>query len=295
MPNGDNLTIRHTPETIPGGARPGWGLPFKKLPAFRTQSETPERSVEEEISTGKRRIQEKYALQWQTVNSNARFLGPQKHKAMLQKIDASAKQEMLEFNQQAEQQLAQFKQLDQIAATGGITPEKVEELKAGMAYGRDVAEAMHPEPEKERSIPAQFGELDLYGRRISGQLEFFQSPKKPSKLGAAISAASPLAGAIATYRKHKNKLKVWDPTTGEFKIAGPEDIARYVALVREEKDIARRKDELLGHPSISRRVVQPGTQGGTFGDKVAASIKQPSTKRQPRTQRQEDPLGLYAR
>ncbi|UCE06516.1 MAG: hypothetical protein JSW07_00290 [bacterium] len=38
-PGADSLIIRHTPETVPGGAKPGWGLPFQQLPAMRQRQE----------------------------------------------------------------------------------------------------------------------------------------------------------------------------------------------------------------------------------------------------------------
>ena len=35
---------------------------------------------------------------------------------------------------------------------------------------------------------------------------------------------------------------------------------------------------LLGGRDTKQRVVQPGTEGGTFGDKIATSYKKPVTK-----------------
>lgn len=249
------------------------GFQFQQLPAGDI---SPEEDINRQVETGRRNIQQKFALQWQTVNRNAKFLGQRKHQEMLMQIDSNARAEMLEFNQRAEEQLASLRQIDNIAQAGGITPQTQERLKASRVYGRETAEAMHPEPEGERSIPQQFGELDLYGRRISQELEWFKPPKKLSKLSAGIGAISPLGRAILALRG-KNALKVLDPNTGDFKEAEPEDVARYVALIREEKAIKQRKSELLGHPSISHRKVQPGTQGGTFGDKITTSYKKPVT------------------
>ena len=255
------------------------GLPFTQLPAGDV---SPEQDIQRQAETGRRNIQQKYALQWQTVNRNAKFLGQRKHQEMLMQIDSKAKAEMLEFNQRAEEQLASLRQIDNIAQAGGITPQTQEKLKATRVYGRETAEAMHPEPERERSIPQQFGELDLYGRRISQELEWFKPPKKLSKIATGIGAVSPLGRAILALRGKDDALRILDPNTGKWKEAEPEDVARYVALIREEKDIKQRKSELLGHPSIGRRKVQPGTKGGTFGDKIATSYKKPVT-----TQRQQ--------
>ena len=250
------------------------GLSFTQLPAGDI---SPEEDINRQVETGRRNIQQKFALQWQTVNRNAKFLGQRKHQEMLMQIDSKAKAEMLEFNQKAEEQLASLRQIDNIAQAGGITPQTQERLKASRVYGREAAEAMHPEPEGERSIPQQFGELDLYESRISQELEWFKPPEKLSKLSAGIGTISPLGRAIFALRGKKNALKTFDSTTGKWKEAKPEDVARYVALIREEKDIKQRKGELLGHPSISRRKVQPGTQGGTFGDKITTSYKKPVT------------------
>ena len=65
---------------------------------------------------------------------------------------------------------------------------------------------------------------------------------------------------------------------GEWREAKPEEIIRYASLMQEEKNIVGRKRELLGQPGISRRVVQPGTKGGSFSDKVAESVR---PQRQP--------------
>lgn len=263
------------------------GLPFTQLPVAGDIS--PEEDINRQVETGRRNIQQKYALQWQTVNRNAKFLGQRKHQEMLMQIDSKAKAEMLEFNQRAEEQLASLRQIDNIAQAGGITQQTQNRLKATRVYGRETAEAMHPEPKGERTIPAQFGELDLYGKRISQELEWFKPPKMPSKLSIGMGIVSPLGKAILALRGKKNALRILDPNTGKWKEAEPEDIARYVALVREEKDIKQRKSELLGHPSIGRRKVQPGTKGGTFGDKIVKSYKGPVKRRQSRVR---DPLKL---
>jgi len=147
---------------------------------------------------------------------------------------------------------------------------------------------MYPEPRKERTIPQQFGELDVYSHRISQELENFRliGGGKPSKTLSRLGLVSPLAGAVSIYRgltRAKQKLQVWDPTIparvegedvmGDWRKAEPEDVRIYEAWLQEEKDVAARKRELLGMPDISRRVVQPGTKGGTFSDKIAESVR----------------------
>ena len=277
------------------------GLPFTQLPAMRGSAEwglqeqakrdaSPEQEIQKELQTGRKAVQDRFNLKWNTINANARFLGKGKHQAMLRQLHAEGKQEMLQYNQEAEQRMAQFNQINNIEQSGGLTPDTAAKLKAGAAYGQRTAEAMYPAPDTERSIPKQFGELELYGRRISDALESFQPPEKPSKLGTAISAVSPLGGLLSTYRKLKNKLKVWDSETNGYVIASPEETARYVALLREEGAIEERMSELLGDPSIVKRKVQPGTKGGTFSDKISESFKKPAPKRR---EVNNDPLGLF--
>lgn len=272
---------------MPNGTQtqPQYGLPFRQLPVGRV---TPESTLQQEIQTGKQRIQDKYALQWREVSRSRRFLGAAKTSNMLREIDAKAKQEMLQFNQQAQQQLMQLRNIDRLAEQGAIT--NPEEIKARMTFEPAVVRSMYPPPERERTIPQQFGELDVYSHRISQELENFQviGAKEPSKLLRGLGFVSPLAGAVAAYRgvtrrPKEPELRIWDPTIpmkvegedvmGDWRKAEPEEITRYEALVREERTITQRKTELLGRPDISRRVVQPGTKGGTFSDKIAESVK----------------------
>lgn len=289
------------------------GLPFTQLPVADDIS--PEEDTKKQIETGRQRIQDKYALQWRTVNANIRTLGRAKHQAMLQQIDSKAKQEMLEFNQQAEQQLGSLRQIDRIARAGGITSQTQERLKAINIYGREAAEAMYP---KERSVPQQFGELDAYSNRIAGDLEQFRTSTTVGKPPSKLAFVTPITGAIAAYRGIKRvkevvkkgpivqildmsipakdakgkavKDKFGDPVMGNWRDARPEEIERYKLLKAAKRGIEAEKSQLLGQPDISRRLTQPGTQGGTFGDKVAESYKKPVTQRQLTG---NDPLGLF--
>lgn len=281
-PGTDSLVIRHTPETVPGGARPGWGLPYQRLPQGRL---TPESMLERETQTGRQAIQDKYALQWKTVNQGRRFIGAVKTQRMLQQIDMSAKQEMLQFNQQAEQQLAQLRNIDRLAQQGAIA--NPEEIKAREMFGPDIARSMYPTPERERTIPQQFGELDVYSHRISDELKWFKEDKSP-KFPRYTKLLGPTgAGVLAKHyiKKARAKRKVWiyDPNTKDYTIkATPEKIAEYDMWLQEKEDVAKLKKELTGRLDISRRIVQPGTKGGTFGDKITESIKpQRQLKRQP--------------
>jgi len=282
---------------MPNGTQPQYGLPYQRLPGTQTDL-TPESMLQQEIQTGRQQIQDKYALQWKTVQQSRRFIGQIKTNQMLRQIDMSAKQEMQAFDQQTQAQLTQLRNIDRLAQQGAIT--NPEEIKARVTFGTDVARSMYPTPERERTIPQQFGELDVYSHRISQELERFQiiGAKKPSRLLRTLKGISPLATAISALRGppkgRKGELQIYDPTIpkkdpkpdedimGVWRKAEPEEIGIYQAWLQEEKDVAARKRELLGQPDISRRRVQPGVKGGTFSDKIAESIRpQRQVKRQP--------------
>ena len=271
MPNGpatDSLTIRHTPGTVPGGARPGWGLPYEQLPSALT----PESMLEERIQTGKQQIQDKYALQWREVSRSARFIGPAKTNRMLQQIDAAAKQEMLQFNQQAQQQFTQLQNIDRLAQQGAIT--NPDEIKSRMMFGADVARQMYPRPEKGQAVQQAMGELDRYGKIVQAELNRFRSVRIPK--------------LFKWEAQEKRKMQILDlslPTKKKDEIGAWRDATKEELQIRdfylqEQKEIRSREAELVAVPGISHRVIQPGTIGGTFSDKVVESYKEP-VKRQP--------------
>jgi len=266
-----------------------YGLPFEQLPVGDM---TPESMINEQTRIGKQEIQDKYALQWKEVNRSRRFIGAGKSKRMLREIDAKAKQEMLQFNQQAQQQMVQLQNINRLVEVGGLTETQGAKTKAGMVYGRDVANRMYPEPEKGRSIPQQFGELDLYKRRIENVLAQFRRKKEriPSIwLGKKKEGVRP--GKVQIYDVDAGKPEVNEKTgkTEYWRDASPEEIQirnMYSGMLEgAKKDIG----ELFGTPDIRRRVVQPGTKGGTFDDKIAESVKPRQTPTaKPKTIRQRN-------
>jgi len=259
--------------------RPQRGLPFQQLPAATRRDLTPESFISEQIQTGRQQIQDKYALQWKNANRGKRFVGAGKTQRILREIDAKAKQEMLQFNQQAEQQMAQLQNVDRLAEQGAIT--NPEEIKARLTLDPAVVKGMYPTPGKEKSPMQQFAELDTYSHRISDELDRFRV-KKPSVL-RKLKGISPLATAISVLRgPGKLKIQMWDPDKGDYiDTDKPEDIARYATLLQEEKAITRRKDELYGQLDIRRRTAQPGAGSG-FDAGVAGSI---TPQQQPKQQK----------
>jgi hypothetical protein len=245
------------------------GFPFKQFPA--ADDMTPELAINEQARISRQQIYNKYNLQWKEMNRSAQFIGRTKAARMRQGIHAKFKQEMLRFNQQVQQQITQLRNIDRLAQQRMIA--NPDEIKAHIVYGSDVARSMYPKPERERTIPQQFTELDIYSQRISDELERFKE-EKPSKALRGLGYVSPLAGAISIYRgKPKRKVRIWNPTTGKYEKATSEEIAEYDFWLQQEKNVAERKREIAGQFGVSQRIVQPGTKGGTFSDKIAESVR----------------------
>lgn len=262
------------------------GLPFEQLPA---DTMTPESTLNEQLSAGRRQIQSKYALQWREVNRSARFLGPARTNQMLQQIDMKAKQEMLQFNQKVQTQLSQ---LQRITAMGerGLIPD-ANRIKAHMVFGADVATSMYPEPEEERSVALQFGELDVYRRRIERNLEQFRTV---GRWEDKLFARKTWVGYPLPKERKIPELQILDlslpsgekdafgePIMGKWRKATKEEAQLRKLYLGQRKEIRKREEELLAIPGVGRRVVQPGTTGGSFSDKVAESVRR-ETPRAPK-------------
>ena len=272
-----SLEIRHTPGTVPGGARPGWGLPFQRLPAATRTDLTPESMLQQEIQTGRQTIQDKYALQWKTVQQGRRFIGATKTARMLQQIDMRAKQEMLQFNQQAQQQLAQLQNIDRLAQQGAIT--NPEEIKARIAFGVDVAKSMYPTPEKERAPAQVMSELNRYKEIVQSNLDRYRSVRIPEFWkGEAKEKRKTQFLDYGLPAKKEGEVGAWRATTKE-------DIQNQSFWQQELKEIEEEEMRITGIPGIKHRIVRPGTIGGTFSDKIVESYKKPVTRQQPTRQR----------
>lgn len=275
-PGTDSLTIRHTPGTVPGGARPGWGLPYQRLPGTRTDL-TPESLLKQEIQTGRQAIQDKYALQWKNANRGRRFVGTGKTSRILRDIDTRAKQEMLQFNQRAEQQMIQLQNINRLAQQGAIT--NPEEIKARIAFGPDVARSMYPPPEKGRTPAAVMGELNRYKEIVQSNLDRYRSVRIPEFWkGEAKEKRKTQFLDYSLPAKKEGKVGAWRDITVE-------DIQNQSFWQQELKEIEEEEMRIAGIPGIKHRIVQPGTVGGTFSDKVAESYKKPVRQR-PRPIRQ---------
>ncbi|MCK5615814.1 hypothetical protein KAR91_78850 [Candidatus Pacearchaeota archaeon] len=265
-----------------GDTRPQYGLPYEQLPAATRRDLTPESFVSEQIQTGRQQIQDKYALQWKTVVQSKRFIGAGKAKRMLREIDAKAKQEMLQFDQQAQQQMNQLQNINRLAEQGFIY--NADELKARIVYGSDVARSMYP-PSK---LPEQeFNELQIPLNKIEARLADFGREKKRIKKWFLGEKKEPLVTGELEYLD-RSQLYTDDKGVvrqGIWVKAPPEKIAEHRMLLQEKQRIKRLQANIFGRPGIQRRVVQPGTKGGTFDDKIAESVR-------PRTKR-HDPLGLF--
>ena len=113
-----------------------------QIARLRSSGYTPEAWLNEQIQTGRQQIQDRYALQWKEANRSAKFLGRVKHQQMLRQIDMSAKQEMLQFNQKAQNQMARLKEIDNLGTKGLIT--NPDEVKWRIVLGHEIESAMFP-------------------------------------------------------------------------------------------------------------------------------------------------------
>lgn len=278
----------------------------RQLPAGNI---TPESFLNEQIQTGRQQIQDKYALQWREVNRSRRFIGVNKSKNMLRQIDAKAKQEMLAFNQEAQTQMAQINSINRLASQGLIY--NADELKARLVFGSDVAKSMYPSA---KSPEQQWSQLEIPLNKVESRLAQFrdvkagEEPEKPpltyGLLGPLMAPTALAYHAIKERKKKKRgrpvQTQIWDPSmttevedpktkemvieTGGWRETTPEEIAEREMLEQEQKRIKKLQADVLERPGIQRRIVQPGTSGGTFSDKITESI--PQTRR-------HDPLGLF--
>ena len=264
------------PKLLVEGKAPQYGLPFQRLPQGDM---TPESYMNEQIQTGRQQIQDKYALQWKEVNRSRRFIGAGKSKNMLRQIDTRAKQEMLQFNQQAQQQMVQIQNIDRLAQQGMIS--NADEIKARLVFGPDVAKSMYPTPEKGQSVPQAMGRLDRYKEIVQSNIDRYRSVRIPEWW--------------TSKSKEKTKTQFLDYSLpskkegeiGDWRDTTEEDIRIKNYWEQELKEIKKREVDLIAIPGISHRVVQPGTTGGTFSDKVTESYRPPVTRRQPERQRQQ--------
>ena len=261
------------------------GFPFKQLPAAGDM--TPESTVNEQTRTGRQEIQQRFTLAWDEINRSARFIGRRKALNMRRELHTKAKQEMLQFNQKAEAQADQLDNINRLAEQGFIY--NADELKARIVYGSDVARSMYPEP---KSVEQQFGALEIHGRRLESRLAQFRRPKRRVKkwyLGKKREVMMP--GDIEVYDRSltrevkDSKTSEMILETGDWRPATQQEIEERRMLVAEQGRIKRLQADVLGQPGVQRRIVQPGTKGGTFDDKIAESVR-------PRKKR-HDPLGLF--
>ena len=262
----------------PGRQRLG-GFPFKQLPgaAGAAGDITPELFINEQTRTGRQQIQDKYALQWKEVNRSRQFIGAAKSKRMLREIDVKAKQEILAFNQKMEAQADQLDNINRLAEQGFIY--NADELKARIVYGSDVARSMYP-PSK---LPEQeFGALDIALNRIENRLADFGREKKRIKKWYLGEKKEPLVPGKLEYLD-RSQLYTDDKDVvrqGIWVEAPPEKIAEHRMLLQEKQRIKQLQTSILERPDVQRRIVQPGTKGGTFDDKIAESVR-PQPVRRP--------------
>ncbi len=113
-----------------------------QIARLRSSGYTPEAWLNEQIQTGRQQIQNRFTLQWNEINRSARFIGRQKALNMRRQLHTKAKQEMLQFNQKAQNQLARLKEIDNLGTKGLIT--NPDEVKWRIVLGPEIESAMFP-------------------------------------------------------------------------------------------------------------------------------------------------------
>jgi len=233
--------------------------------------------LQQEIQTGLKQIQSRFTLAWDEINNSRRFIGEAKASQMQQQLHAKAKQEVLQYNQRAQQQLAQLQNIDRLAQQGLIN--NPDEIKMRM-YNPDVAKQMYPTPEKGRTPGAVMGELDRYGEILQQRLDRYKSVRIPERWKREA--------------QEKRKIQFYDYSlpakkkgeVGAWRDATEEEIQIRDFYQTEQEEVEKRRTEIITIPGIKHRIVQPGTTGGSFSDKVAESYKKPVRQR-PGPTRQE--------
>lgn len=307
MPNGNNLMAGRASVGVSDDTRPQYGLPFSRLPGAAQTTVTPELRLKREIKMGQKQIWDRFTLQWNEMNNSRRFVGVGKVQRMQQELHTKAKQDMLAFGQKARMQMDQLRNIDRLAEQGMVDQEKADYLKAYQVYGPQTARAMHPEPEKERTIPQQIDTLDLHAYKIEDRLAQFRTVER-GPWDEKLLARKTWFGWPFPKEKKKLITQVYDRTIsgedeeGELTMGGwrpaTEEEIRGQKLGEEQlKDLKQRvrglREKYFEQPDVSRRIVPTGVKGGGFDTGVTESMRGPVKR--PRRSRQlevRDPLGL---
>ncbi|KKN45305.1 hypothetical protein LCGC14_0684580 [marine sediment metagenome] len=268
--------------------RPQYGQQFQQLPAATRRDLTPETSLQQEIQTGRKQIDDKYKLMWDEIGRSAQFVGRQKAANMRQQLITKGKQEMLQFNQQAQQQLQQLQRTTMMSEQGLISSEDAARINASRVYGPDTAKSMYPTPEKGRTPAAVMSELSRYGEVIQSKLDRYKSVRIPEFWKG--KAKEKRKWRIIDYSLPSKK----EGEVGAYRDATKEEIQDRDFLLQEQKEIRSQEREIIVMPGIKHRVTQPGTTGGTFSDKVTESYISP-VRRQPTRRIPEQPTAVELR
>ena len=265
------------------------GLPYQQL-----ERDTPESIVNNYLQQGLQGIQDKYALQWSEVSKRGKVLGQRKQMEMFSDIDMKAKQEVMEFRRQAQQQVEQLQRMDRLAQQAGIDPY---ESKMRAVLSPEEEMARFPKETAPRSVMAQYGELDIYENRLKQDIgEFITDPggkriKEPLKFWFREKKTRPM---LKVYDpdfnpRYDEKKEVW--VKGGYRMANQEDIRRKLLIERELEDVQRQKRELMRQPDIATRVrgaalrVKRDPEHTSFITKVEASKPKPKVPPVPREQK----------
>ncbi len=229
------------------------------IPYPETNRMSPESMMGDYEQRGLQDIQDRYMQQFNEINKRV-SLGTRRQTEMFDELDSRFEQQALVFKQEAAQQRQQFAQIDKLAQQGGFDPY---EAKMRIVLGPEAEAAMFPRQEGQRSTAAQYGELDIYERKLKNEARsFLEDPggkrvKQASKFWFQEKKTTPQLRVWDANLDPQQDKKTGEWTSGGYRTATPDDWRRKGQIDQELENIQRQKQELLGTPDIAKRVRGP--------------------------------------
>lgn len=128
-PESESLEIWHTPATVPGGARPGWGLPIQRE---RERDLTTSKQILENL----RNKEFNDVTRWfdaQAAVLDQQRLDPERHKAAYARLQSQAMNQRTEIQAKHIANAQHIKIMQDMADAGAISPDQMQQTVLVMA------------------------------------------------------------------------------------------------------------------------------------------------------------------
>lgn len=247
-----------------------------KPTANRPDSRSPEGFVNQRASMMRKQIQNEFQTEWKSLSGrlSKSGIGQNKAKYLLNELHEKYRGRAAKLNQDIEQKLAEFGQMDQLASAG-LIPD-AGEIKWRQVLSSRAADAMFPDPEDPIK---QFGKLDVHRNRIEARIRDFRiSPAEKGRWGWGQDA--PGKGTT---------LEVFDTTlvgkdkkgeyTGDWRKATLNETQEYGALTKEQKRVTAAQRPMMS--SIMSTAVNSSRIGGSIQDQAKKYIENKQTQQEP--------------